>query len=100
MQVYVKDRDGKIETRSSIEGLKQGDWALLWIDLEGGNEEELNAVNNRLNVTMKRLTTIATIFMPLTFLVGLYGMNFKYMPELSWRYGYLLALVSLVLQHV
>jgi len=51
----------------------------------------LNAVNNRLSVTMKRLTAIATIFMPLTFLVGLYGMNFKHMPELSWKYGYLAA---------
>ena len=51
----------------------------------------LNAVNNRLNVTMKRLTAIATIFMPLTFLTGLYGMNFRHMPELSWRYGYLAA---------
>ena len=51
----------------------------------------LNAVNNRLNVSMKRLTAIATIFMPLTFLTGLYGMNFRHMPELSWRYGYLAA---------
>ena len=37
---------------------------------------------------MKVLTIIATIFMPLTFLVGVYGMNFAYMPELKWRYGY------------
>ena len=39
---------------------------------------------------MKVLTIIATIFMPLTFLAGVYGMNFKYMPELEWEYGYLL----------
>jgi magnesium transporter len=57
----------------------------------------LNAVSNRLNVTMKRLTTIATIFMPLTFLVGLYGMNFRHMPELTWRYGYLLAWIALII---
>ena len=39
---------------------------------------------------MKVLTIIATIFMPLTFLAGIYGMNFEYMPELKWRYGYLM----------
>ena len=48
------------------------------------------------HVTMKRLTTIATIFMPLTFLVGLYGMNFKYVPELTWRFGYLFAWTTIV----
>jgi magnesium transporter len=37
---------------------------------------------------MKVLTIIATIFMPLTFSAGIYGMNFKYMPELEWRWGY------------
>lgn len=51
----------------------------------------LSSVSNKLNITMKRLTTIATIFMPLTFIVGLYGMNFKYMPEFNWHYGYLFA---------
>jgi magnesium transporter len=55
----------------------------------------LNMVSNRLNVTMKRLTTIATIFLPLTFLVGLYGMNF-HMPEYSFRYAYLLFWVAVV----
>jgi magnesium transporter len=37
---------------------------------------------------MKVLTIIATVFMPLTFLAGVYGMNFKHMPELEWRWGY------------
>jgi magnesium transporter len=41
---------------------------------------------------MKVLTMIATIFMPLTFIAGLYGMNFKFMPELEWYYGYPFAL--------
>jgi len=41
-----------------------------------------------MNQVMKVLTIIATIFIPLTFLAGVYGMNFKYMPELGWRYGY------------
>ena len=52
----------------------------------------LSSVSNRLNEVMKVLTVIATIFMPLTFIAGVYGMNFKYMPELAWRYGYPLVL--------
>jgi len=52
----------------------------------------LSSVSYRLNEVMKVLTVIATIFMPLTFIAGLYGMNFKYMPELEWRNGYFFAL--------
>jgi magnesium transporter len=37
---------------------------------------------------MKVLTVITTIFMPLTFIAGIYGMNFEHMPELTWKYGY------------
>ena len=48
----------------------------------------LSSVSNRLNSVMKVLTIIATIFMPLTFLAGIYGMNFKYFPELEWRWSY------------
>lgn len=50
----------------------------------------LSSVSYRTNEIMKVLTIIATIFMPLTFLAGVYGMNFRYMPELEWEYGYLL----------
>jgi len=50
----------------------------------------LSSISNRLNAVMKVLTIIATIFMPLTFIAGVYGMNFKHMPELEWRYGYFL----------
>ena len=42
----------------------------------------------RMNAIMKRLTVVSTIFIPLTFLAGIWGMNFKSMPELDWRYGY------------
>ncbi|MEJ2697288.1 MAG: magnesium/cobalt transporter CorA [Candidatus Sulfobium sp.] len=49
----------------------------------------LSSMSNRMNSIMKVLTIIATIFMPLTFIAGVYGMNFRYMPELSWRYAYL-----------
>ncbi|MFH1283354.1 MAG: magnesium/cobalt transporter CorA [bacterium] len=49
----------------------------------------LSSVSNRMNEIMKVLTIIATIFIPLTFIAGIYGMNFKYMPELEWEYGYI-----------
>lgn len=52
----------------------------------------LSSVSNRMNEIMKVLTIIATIFIPLTFIVGVYGMNFEYMPELRWRWGYFLIL--------
>jgi len=48
----------------------------------------LSSVSNKMNEVMKVLTVIATIFIPLTFIVGVYGMNFKYMPELEWSWGY------------
>lgn len=48
----------------------------------------LNGISNRMNQVMKVLTIIATIFIPLTFVAGIYGMNFKHMPELEWEYGY------------
>ncbi len=48
----------------------------------------LSSISNRMNEVMKVLTIIATIFIPLSFVAGLYGMNFLFMPELQWRYGY------------
>jgi magnesium transporter len=48
----------------------------------------LSSVSNRMNEVMKVLTIIATIFIPLTFIAGIYGMNFKFMPELEWHWGY------------
>ncbi|HEY5975581.1 MAG TPA: magnesium/cobalt transporter CorA [Geobacteraceae bacterium] len=56
----------------------------------------LSSVSNRMNAIMKVLTIIATIFMPLTFIVGLYGMNFKHMPELEWPWGYPAVLLLMV----
>jgi len=53
----------------------------------------LSSVSNRMNEVMKMLTLIATIFIPLTFIAGIYGMNFANMPELEWRYGYFAILV-------
>lgn len=51
----------------------------------------------RMNAIMKRLTIVSTLFIPLTFLVGVWGMNFEVMPELDWRYGYLAAWVIMLL---
>jgi magnesium transporter len=48
----------------------------------------LSSVSNKLNEVMKVLTVMSSVFIPLTFLAGVYGMNFQYMPELHWRYGY------------
>jgi len=53
----------------------------------------MGIMSNRMNAAMQRLTAITIIFLPLTFIVGNYGMNFKYMPELEWKYGYLFAMV-------
>jgi magnesium transporter len=56
--------------------------------LSGMLDIYLSSISNRLNEVMKMLTIIATIFIPLTFIVGVYGMNFKHMPELEWHWGY------------
>jgi len=48
----------------------------------------LSSTNNKMNAVMKILTVIATMFLPITFVTSLYGMNFKYMPELEWPWGY------------
>jgi len=80
-QFYLRDvYDHTIQTIDSIETYR--DMVSGMLDIY------LSSVSNRLNSVMKVLTIIATIFMPLTFIAGIYGMNFKYMPELEWRWGY------------
>ncbi|MDP2783549.1 MAG: magnesium/cobalt transporter CorA [Sulfurimicrobium sp.] len=56
--------------------------------LSGMLDIYLSSISNRTNAVMKVLTVIATIFMPLTWIAGVYGMNFRHMPELAWIYGY------------
>jgi magnesium transporter len=56
----------------------------------------LSIQGNRMNMIMKRLTSVATVLMSVTLVAGIYGMNFKYMPELGWRYGYVFALASML----
>ena len=55
------------------------------------------SLNMRLNETMKFFTLVTTIFFPLTVIVGWYGMNFNFMPELSWKYGYPFVIVLSIL---
>ncbi len=60
----------------------------------------MSSINNRLNEVMKVLTVITTIFMPLSFLAGVYGMNFENMPELKWVYGYPIVLFTMLVMAV
>lgn len=58
-------------------------------DLTAGlTDQYINIQNSKLNEVIRVLTIISTIFIPLTFIVGVYGMNFQYFPELQWKYGY------------
>lgn len=84
--VYLRDvYDHAVQIIDTVESLR---------DLVAGMMElYLSVVSNRMNSIMKVLTIIATIFIPLTFVAGIYGMNFKYMPELEWRWGYPLVLL-------
>lgn len=57
----------------------------------------LSSISNKMNEVMKVLTIFASIFIPLTFLAGLYGMNFRFMPELEWQWGYFAVLFVMAL---
>lgn len=64
--------------------------------LSGMVDIYLSSLSNKLNEVMKLLTVIGTIFMPLTFITGIYGMNFEYMPELAHPFGYFSALAVML----
>jgi len=64
--------------------------------LSGMLDLYLSTISNRMNEVMKVLTIIATIFIPITFVAGIYGMNFKVMPELEWRWGYVMVWAIIV----
>lgn len=57
----------------------------------------LSSVSNKMNEIIKVLTILSSIFIPLTFIVGVYGMNFKNMPELEWHYGYYMSLIFMLI---
>lgn len=65
-------------------------------DMLGGLMDiHLSSMSNRMNEIMKTLTIMASLFIPLTFIAGIYGMNFEHMPELKWRWGYAGTLASM-----
>ena len=79
--VYVRDvYDHVIQAIDTIETYRDMLSAMLDI--------YLSSVGNRMNEVMKVLTIMASIFIPMTFIAGIYGMNFKYMPELEWTWSY------------
>lgn len=84
-RIYLRDLyDHTVQSIDTIETYRDM--------LSGILDIYLSSVSNRLNEVMKVLAVIATIFMPLTFIAGVYGMNFHYMPELEWFLGYPAAL--------
>ena len=81
VSVYLRDvYDHTIQVIDTIETFR--DMLSATLDVY------LSSVSNKMNEVMKVLTIIATIFIPLTFIAGIYGMNFKYMPELEWHWAY------------
>jgi len=79
--VYLRDvYDHTIQIIDTIENFRDMVSGMLDIYLSG--------ISNRMNAVMKVLTIIATIFIPLTFVAGVYGMNFEHMPELKWHWAY------------
>jgi len=86
LKVYLRDlHDHAVRVIETIDTLRDV--------VRGMLENYMSSISNRMNSIMKVLTIIATIFIPLSFIVGLWGMNFKYMPELNWRLGYPFALI-------
>jgi magnesium transporter len=94
VQVYLRDcYDHAVQLIDVLETLRELTTGLL--------DVYLSSVANRTNEVMKVLTVVATIFIPLTFLVGVYGMNFSTdspwnMPELKWRFGYVILWVLMI----
>jgi magnesium transporter len=83
--VYLRDvYDHTIQVMDTVETYRDM--------VSGMLDTYLSSISNRMNEVMKVLTIIATIFIPITFVAGIYGMNFENMPELSWPWGYFGAL--------
>ena len=86
--VYLRDvYDHTIQIIDTVESFRDMVSGLLDI--------YLSSVSNRMNEVMKVLTIFAAIFIPLTFVAGIYGMNFEFMPELKWHWGYPAVLIAM-----
>jgi magnesium transporter len=84
-RIYLRDvYDHTIQVIDTVESLRDM--------VSGMLDTYLSSVSNRMNEVMKVLTIIATIFIPITFVAGIYGMNFAFMPELGWRPAYFIVL--------
>lgn len=80
-RIYLRDvYDHTVEIVDIIETMRES--------ISSQMEVYLSGINNRMSSVMVVLAVVSTIFMPLTFIAGVYGMNFQFMPELSWTYGY------------
>ncbi len=78
---YYRDiYDHLIQLTENIDIYREMIWSLM--------EMYMTTISNKMNEVMKVLTIMASIFIPLTFIAGIYGMNFNYMPELQYKYGY------------
>ena len=88
-QLYLRDAaDHAVRVTDSIE---------LYLETVATMTEiYLSSVSETLNRQMKVLAVIATIFIPLTFIAGVYRMNFRYMPELEWKYGYFIVVGAML----
>lgn len=87
---YYRDLyDHILHINENIEVYREMTWSLM--------DMYMTTISNKMNSIMKVLTIIATIFIPLTFIAGIYGMNFEYMPELQYRYGYFVLIAVMVI---
>ncbi len=88
-RLYLNDcYDHTVQVMDLLENYRELGSSLL--------EVWLSSVSNRMNEVMKLLTIISTIFIPLTFIVGLYGMNFTHMPEIDWKWSYPIVLLVML----
>ncbi len=86
--IYLRDvYDHTIEVIDTVESFRDM--------ISGMLDIYLSSISNRMNEVMKVLTIFAAIFIPLTFVAGIYGMNFEFMPELRWHFGYFGVLIGM-----
>ncbi|MCW8980845.1 MAG: magnesium and cobalt transport protein CorA, partial [Altibacter sp.] len=89
-QNYIRDLyDHIIQVSESVDIYREMIWGLM--------DMYMTTISNKMNEVMKVLTIMASIFIPLTFMAGIYGMNFEHMPELHFKYGYYYLWAAMIL---
>ncbi len=87
---YIRDLyDHIIQVSESVDIYREMIWGLM--------DMYMTTISNKMNEVMKVLTIMASIFIPLTFMAGIYGMNFEYIPELKFKYGYFILWAAMIL---